>query len=42
MANNNSALASTAADADTLKPSVPRASIHMTFQGEKLDQLKSM
>ncbi|KAK2467749.1 hypothetical protein APHAL10511_000044 [Amanita phalloides] len=26
---------------NTLKPSVPRLSIHTTFQGEKLDQLKS-
>ena len=41
MTDNNSTPASTAADTDALKPSVPRASIHTTFQGEKLDQLKS-
>lgn len=31
----------TASDPDALKLSVPRLSIHTTFQGEKLDQLKS-
>lgn len=31
----------TASNTDTLKPSVSKASIHTTFQGEKLDQLKS-
>ena len=41
MTSGSTPSAPAASDADALKPSVPRASIHTTFQGDKLDQLKS-